>query len=55
MRELASQSGKLVQHSNSSNRVVDTEITPVALPPWLPGFLAVFGMNQVAASDAYTP
>ena len=48
-------SGKLVQHSFSIKHVVDTEIMLVALPPWLPGFVAIFGMHQLAASDAYTP
>jgi len=53
--ELASQSGQLLERSFSSNHVVDVEIMPVASPPWLPDFLAICGMHQLAASDAYTP
>ena len=46
---------KAVLKDCCTNHVLDIEIMPVALPPWLPGFLAIFGMHQLAASDVYTP
>ena len=46
---------KAVLKDRCTNHVLDIEVMPVALPPWLPGFVAIFGMHQLAASDVYTP